>query len=128
MSNVTLNEERVRGYLGQNFPIFCATCTKLPEGQSRGSFGCGVTTCGGPMNRSGARAFPDYDGPIPEDKRSSICMKCGHSEIKRQIIIGDKRLGLCTSHMNLFETMKFEVGDKGFVSQTNAAKLLHIDV
>lgn len=129
---IELNAEQASKYLAQNYPIFCATCTKLPEGHARGLSWCGVQSCGGPMHKDGPRDFPDYNGPIPKSKKATICMKCGHSEIVRQIVINGKRLGLCANHKGLFDKMKFEVvqtGDrKGFTEPTNAANLMVIDV
>lgn len=129
---MTFDKDRTAAFMAQNYPVICATCVKLPKGINRGLGGCGVSTCGGPMHRSGPRAFPDYDGPIPSESLSTICLKCGHSKIARQVVIGERRLGLCESHKGIFDKMKFEVVQsgkrKGFVKPTNASKLLMIEV
>lgn len=121
-------EKRLRLYRSQGYPIFCASCTKLPEGLGRGLKNCGYTsTCGGPL---AGKDFPDYQGPIPNDKKATICLICGHSQIVCQLAMNGKRaLGLCAAHRSIFDNMTEQSqGDHGVVVKSDTSKFMIIKV
>lgn len=77
----------------------CATCENYWEGRDRGSTGCAVPLCCGPM---GGKTFPKYRGPMTDFSR--FCFVCsGDSDYTVHVVGEDRVLGVCASHVSTLD-------------------------
>lgn len=95
-----MDKSLVRSFVEKGWPIICATCTHLPEGLDKGLNGCAKSLsreCSGPK---GGSTFPEYSGPIPRPMFPFMCLICGHSQIKLQVVVAGKpEFALCDQHV-----------------------------
>ena len=84
---------------GVSFP--CAMCNKHWRGVAAGNDSCGELECGGPMS---GRAFPLYDGMLPDGDWSHFCFVTGRPNdlVGVKVIGASRMLAVSREHQKIF--------------------------
>jgi len=102
--------------MAEGFSHTCSMCLKLWRSIDAGNSTCeaGLTgnECRGPM---GGMDFPQYEGPLTTQLRTTTCFRCGiEAEFGLKVGGSESIIGVCGEHFDEFNLWRRSVEPKGY--------------